>query len=174
MPVRTEPGSPPEASMSDRLPTVGVVLLAGEAAPSREALASLYSTAGMRSLGDRLADAAAGPLWDALGARVLGAVRTALEIPLATVLAEAWNRYAAFREYLEPVRYPADRISVVTLAKHTARSTFRPVVELWVGEARCGTLHIEAELAVTLESGLLTIQAGRFTELRPGKCTVQG
>ena len=160
--------------MSDRLPSVGAVLLSGNGSLSKDELSALCSTAGLRAVGEHVAAGATGPFWEALGARILGALRNALEIPMSTVLAEAWNRYDGFRQYLDPARYPADRISVVTLARHTARSSFRPVVELWVGDQRITTLHVEAELAITLESGILSIQAGRFTELRPGKCTVLG
>lgn len=160
--------------MSDRLPSVGVVLLNGNSTPTADQLSTLTSTAALRAVAGRVAAGAGGPFWEALGARILGALRNALEIPMGTVLVEAWSRYAAFREYLDPARYPADRISVVTLARHTARSSFKPVVELWIGGDCIAKLKVEAELAITLESGILSIQAGRFTELRPGKCTVAG
>jgi hypothetical protein len=94
--------------------------------------------------------------------------------PLTTVLAEAWSRYRPFLKYGDRERYPPEMSSQETLLKHTINATFRPKVRVLVDGAEVGTIDFEVALRLKLEGGEVTIQDGRITELRPGKCWIEG
>lgn len=105
-------------------------------------------------------------------ARVARMVRQALDVPLPSVLAAAWQRYEPFRKYLDPERYPPGSETEVPLAEHTARSTLEPEIDVMVSGAVVATLRFEAEVEVALKGAVVTVRDGRFTSLRSGDCTV--
>jgi beta-lactam-binding protein with PASTA domain len=168
----SEPGTqqgPGVAAGGQRLPSVRTLLATG--AVDRAALVALGASLSPGGA-QRAAVGAVSP--DVLGSSILRSLLTALEIPLGRVLADAWSGYEPFHAYVDPRRCPPERIVAVTLAPHTVYARFRPVVELAYRGERLPALRPVVDLAFTLESGILWIQAGRFIRLRPGRGSILG
>lgn len=95
----------------------------------------------------------------------------ALDLPVPNLLAGAWGRYTDLWKYCDPEAYPPQKVSVVSLAKHTVRSVHRPAVEVEVSGAAVPVklrIELQVDLAAEVEGAKLSIQAGKIRKLLCG------
>jgi hypothetical protein len=127
-----------------------------------------------RELRARLDEGLSPAVRAAVGNRIGAAVAEACEIPLTTILAEAWKKYRPLREYCDPGRHPPGETATVELATHTVNSVQHPSVEFLVGEKSIFTLKLDANVTIKLETAVLTIENAMFKELATGSSQVTG
>jgi hypothetical protein len=157
--------------MPDRSePTVRLVL----GLVPEEGKKSLFDESGeaIRALRAQLGEGLPPGVWTAVHDRLESTVAAACDIPLTTVLAEAWKIYKPLREYCDPVRHPPGETTTTELASHTVSSVQHPTVDFLVGEKSVFTLALDASVILELEGAVLTLGDGRFLELATGKSRV--
>jgi hypothetical protein len=104
--------------------------------------------------------------WPAVLAQIQHKVRDVLDVPITSVMGDAWRKYTPLMKYCDKDRYPPDVTSIVPLADHTINTSFKPFIEIFADEKSVGTLKFEVALSITLEGGSLSIQDGKFKTLR--------
>jgi hypothetical protein len=119
----------------------------------------------VRKLQQSLPDGIPAGYWPAVMTQVGAKVREALDIPLESILAGAWQRHKQFQKYCDSERYPPDVTSVVPLADHTISSTLEPYVEVFADDVSIGRIALNVQLKVALEGATLSIRDGKFRSL---------
>ncbi len=160
--------------MSDGIPTIASALGIEVGRPFPDHVAKLRTTACFTAIATFLSGHPPGAYWSAAATHVSDALAQALQQPITTLLAAAWNRYRPFLKYCDAKRYPPETSIEETLLTHTIRSTLQPRVRVFLDGDHIGDVNFEATIEIELEGGILTIQGGRFRELRPGRCSAGG
>ena len=111
--------------------------------------------------------------WPGVGKELVGMAEQVAKMPLATILVGAWKRHKKFAQYREP-QSPPDKISRVPVATHHITSTHRPYIDITVNGRSEGKVSFELELDVAVDTGILTIQNGRFMRIEGGRLKVTG
>jgi len=160
--------------MNEGIPTIASALGIEVGRPFPDHVKRLRTTACFTALSTFLSGHPPPAYWSAAATHVADALARALEQPLTTLLAAAWNRYRPFLKYRDGSRYPPEAIVEETLLSHKIRSTLQPRVHVLLDGEHIGDVDFQATVEIELEGGLLTIQGGRFRELRPGRCSAGG
>lgn len=160
--------------MSDGIPTIAGALGIEVGRPFADHVAKLRTTACFTAIATFLSGHPPAAYWNAAATHVTDALARALAQPVTTLLAPAWNRYRPFLKYSDASRYPPEAIIEETLLSHKIRSTLQPRVRVFLDGDHIGDVNFQATVEIDLQGGILTIQGGRFRELRPGRCSAGG
>jgi hypothetical protein len=92
-----------------------------------------------------------------------------LGIDLLDAVIAGWRKHSAL------VRAAEDTAStfepeIVQLATHRMTLLYRPYIDLMVEDVVVTTLHLEAEVEVTIQALVATVERGKLTELHSGDC----
>lgn len=120
----------------------------------------------------KLKDAAIAPA--ALASAVQDSLGTFLDIRFSTVIAGAWAKAASLRQYRDKSLAEPDETFLLSMAKHSIQSKYKPSIEMLVNGTALDSLPFEIVVQLALEGLVLTIKNGRITELRLGKCQASG
>lgn len=101
-----------------------------------------------------------------------GKLREALDVDLIELIAGAWLKIEAVREYRDPSRYPPGKVAVVPLAQHDIVSTHDAVIDAEVAGVPLPELRLKVELTARFKSVALSIEGGRVVAIAPGECAV--
>lgn len=97
-----------------------------------------------------------------------------LELDIAEILADTWNKADELREYFDKEKYPANKEILVPLVKHKVKSEHTPYVEISLNQTPVCQIKFEIELELELEGVILKIQAARIQEARISTCKGKG
>ncbi len=100
---------------------------------------------------------------------VVAVVLSALDLPLANVLAAGWKRYeelvdAATRSLEEP-----GETELVELRDRRIVSTHRPRIDVTLNGEEIAHIELELELEIVLHTVTAVVRAGRLSALRTGR-----
>ncbi|HKD12843.1 MAG TPA: hypothetical protein VKE50_12245 [Thermoanaerobaculia bacterium] len=115
-----------------------------------------------------------GPQWVSLTRTIVGKMQEALEVPLTTILARAWNDLLDVRKALNATRESPGRTEVVALADHTIESEHKPYLDLYENGKQIGRLPFSAKLEIELRGLLLEIAGGAIRKMRTGEIQTRG
>lgn len=101
-----------------------------------------------------------------------GKLRDALDVDVIELVAGAWLKAAALREYRDPVRHPPGEVSIVPLGQHDIASTHEAVIQSEVAGIALPELRLKIELTARFKSAALSIEGGRVVAVAPGECSV--
>src|SRR5215207_4411799 len=111
-------------------PTLALAL---DGRPMRDQLAGLAKRTIDLDMKEKIGAALTPRFWDGVGGEVEDAlVKKLADIPISTILMEAWLSAKQFLAYADPKLHPPGEASVATLAKHSVRSPHKLAVELRV------------------------------------------
>ena len=100
-----------------------------------------------------------------------GKLRETLDVDVVELLAGAWLKFAALREYRDAARHPPGEVSVVPLGEHDIVSAHDAVMQLEVAGIALPELRLHVELRAHFESVALSIEGGRIVAVAPGECS---
>ena len=82
----------------------------------------------------------------------------------------AWTTLRDLQKYRDKAEFPAAVSSVVTLTKHSLKSSHQPAIELLMNGKPLVTLRLDLEFAAVFDGLALTIQDGCIRKIAPGRC----
>ncbi len=97
-----------------------------------------------------------------------------LDVGLGDVMAAAWEKVGALREYADPDEHPPEETVLLPLAAHTIESEHEPSVELKIKDMVICTIQLEVALELALEGVVLKVQGGKIREIQAGSCQASG
>ena len=112
--------------------------------------------------------------WPSVSRAVTRSLGQALHVNLVDVLVSGWKTYAGLVEYTNRAEHPPGEISQVALEHRTISSSHEPHIDVLVGSRRVAEIHFAVELALEIDSVILTIQDAKIKEIATGKCVGKG
>jgi hypothetical protein len=109
--------------------------------------------------------------WQMIGGRANEEVLRLLDADLVPMLMGVWGKYRVLAEFADPKRHPPEEINEVALADHTFSATYRPHIQIVVDGVGRGSIPFKLTVEATVQAVLLTVQAGRITEIGSGSCS---
>ena len=116
----------------------------------------------------------AGPTWNSVRQQLPNQLKTFLDIDVAEILIGVWNKSKELQKYRDPVKYPPEEVSLVSLLKHEIESTHQPYVDVLLNGRSIAKVHFEIKVELTLEGVELQIQGGRIMAIKTGDCSANG
>jgi hypothetical protein len=132
------------------------------------------ASTGMRKAADARGAVISPAFWVTSAQRVVDLVEKLVDVPLADILVGAWKVNRQFSKYTNPAAYPPEKVTCVELLTHHIKSSYEPYLELVIDGQPSGKLEFCLAMDVAFKAGVLTIQAGKFRRLDPGRCDVTG
>ncbi len=141
---------------------------------SQGQVSGIESSRSMPALKAALANKAKDITWPAARDEIANQVEGLLDGSVLDVLAFGWNKYQALRKYADRKKYSPDETFLVSLAKHTVRSSYNPYVEVLVDDKSVGRVDFSINVELTLEGVILCIRDGRIKKIRAASCKGKG
>ena len=153
--------------------TLGQVLLAGTTKLSEQVLASLDVAQDAAEIKAGLENAVPGlPLRPVIEG-VCSSLEEALDVPISSMLARAWDRSRELRAAIQQTR-DTDRTAVlVPLLLHTITSEHRPYVDVVLSGAPIARLVFPLKIAFQLDGFILRVAHGRITNIMSGTLKIK-
>jgi hypothetical protein len=101
---------------------------------------------------------------------VAGGIAGLLDMPISDVLFEAWSSAGELEAAARSTAAEPGRTEHVTLATQQVGLTWKPSVDLIVNGRRCGTIHLEVQLALEITLLRARVRSGRLVDLDWGAC----
>jgi hypothetical protein len=131
----------------------------------------------LKAVGDAVSEAVGRlpgvPLPDVV-AQVAGCVADVLGTRVHEIAVSAWNKRKEIAGYADVQKYPPGQPRRVTLYSHPIKWTYRPYVQVTVGQMPLPRLDIVVDVTLTFDKAELLIDGGRIMSLTPGKVTLEG
>jgi len=93
-----------------------------------------------------------------------------LNVPLKTILENAWKKYEEVSQYLDTEKYGGENTFLIPLVEHTVVSQHHPKIEISLGATHLTTIDFEVRLELILKGILLKISEGKIQGVNAGKC----
>ena len=97
-----------------------------------------------------------------------------LETRLRDIAIGAWNQRKEIRKYTNAKEYPADKEYRVKLKEHTVKWTYRPYIEIKVGQLPATKIPFLLLVEVTLGGPVVLIKGGCYRAIEFGAAKVVG
>ena len=97
------------------------------------------------------------------------ALHEALDVPVSSILAKAWDRVRELRAAMNQTRDGEKAAVLVPLLDHTITTEHRPYVDVVVEGTAIARLVFPLKLALELEGIVLRIAKGRLTDVMAGQ-----
>jgi hypothetical protein len=109
--------------------------------------------------------------WNFVGSKATEAVHDVLGMDAFEIIARAWAKAVELREYNDPVKYPADKVSKTHLFDHKLTANLHPVIEVTILGFGRTKLKFTLELTARFRSAELHIKGGRIVAVAAGDCS---
>jgi hypothetical protein len=140
----------------------------------KDGLNALYSTAVMRAV-QALLSTAPTLLQNQVAQSVTEALKNALSVRLADVLAAAWNTRRDLRQYIDRTKFPPDEIVDHALGQHEIHSTHRPRLQIMLDQSPVGAeFEFDVIVKLKIDAAILRIQDARIMHATLGKVSGGG
>ena len=95
-----------------------------------------------------------------------------LDRDLGAAALAGWQKHEELRAAARKTAADPDLMLVIPLAGHTITSTWRPRIDITLGDARVGYIGCSVVVALAVTAVSATVEAGRLTHLGAGRCVV--
>jgi hypothetical protein len=112
--------------------------------------------------------------WHAAAEEIARRLRELLDVPLPRLLVNGWALRSEMKSYCDRQKYPPDRSTTVSLAKHSITWSLKPKVQVRMNNVPVGELPFTLEAKATLDAAVLTIRDGRVRALNTGSIALVG
>ena len=112
--------------------------------------------------------------WRQIASGVSDKVEEMFEIRLSDVLAGAWRDYRELRECADPAKHSADEIISLPLVDHSIETTFRPYLEVVIGNRPPMRVGFEITIELELHGVTLKIEDAIIRSIYIGTCRAAG
>lgn len=93
-----------------------------------------------------------------------------LNVPLKTILENAWVKYEEVSQYLDTEKYGNENTFLIPLLEHTVVSEHHPKIEVSFGEIHLANIDFDIHLELILNGVVLKIGQGKIQGVHAGKC----
>ena len=158
-------------TMSDM--KLGDLLLPGVSALSERLATSLETTEEAAEIKRALAKAVPGLPLGPIIEGVSKGLETALDVPISSVLAGAWDRARELRAAIQQTRDSEKDAVLLPLLDHTITSEHRPYVDVVLNGTAIARLVFPLTVTFHLEGIVLRIAKGRIADVLAGQMTIK-
>lgn len=158
-------------TMSDM--KLGDLLLPGVSALSERLAASLETSEEASEIKRALAKAVPGLPLGPIIEGVSKGLETALDVPISSMLAGAWDRARELRAAMKETRDSEKEAVLLPLLDHTITSEHRPYVDVVLNGTAIARLVFPLAVTFQLEGIVLRIAKGRIADVLAGQMTIK-
>ena len=148
--------------------TLRSVLLSPATKLSEQVLAGLDATQETAEIKASLENAVPGLPFRPVIEGVCSSLEQALDVPIATMLARAWDRSRELRAAMQQTRDSDSASLLVPLLLHTITSEHRPYVDVVLNDAPVARLVFPLKVAFQLDGFVLRVAHGRIAQILAG------
>jgi hypothetical protein len=112
--------------------------------------------------------------WPGICAVFLKKIMEVLNVPVADVMVDAWNKCREIMQYADLKKYPPDKTYMVPLAEHEIPSKFPITLEIYVNNQKVCELIFDVKFSLILGGIILEIKGGRIMKLHSGSFKGKG
>ena len=158
-------------TMSDM--KLGDLLLPGVSALSERLATSLETSEEAAEIKGALAKAVPGLPLGPIIEGVSKGLETALDVPISSLLAGAWDRARELRAAMQQTRDSEKEAVLLPLLDHTITSEHRPYVDVVLNGTAIARLVFPLTVTFHLEGIVLRIAKGRIADVLAGQMTIK-
>ena len=152
---------------------LGDLLLPGVSALSERLATSLETTEEAAEIKRALAKAVPGLPLGPIIEGVSKGLETALDVPISSMLAGAWDRARELRAAMQQTRDSEKDAVLLPLLDHTITSEHRPYVDVVLNGTAIARLVFPLTVTFHLEGIVLRIAKGRIADVLAGQMTIK-
>ena len=152
---------------------LGDLLLPGVSALSERLATSLETSEEAAEIKGALAKAVPGLPLRPIIEGVSKGLETALDVPISSMLAGAWDRARELRAAMQQTRDSEKDAVLLPLLDHTITSEHRPYVDVVLNGTAIARLVFPLEVTFHLEGIVLRIAKGRIADVLAGQMTIK-
>lgn len=97
-----------------------------------------------------------------------------LNVPLKTILENAWKKYKEVNQYLDTEKYGDENTFLIPLVEHIVVSEHHPKIEISIGEIPLSNIDFDIHLELILKGIILKINQGKIQGVTAGRCKSKG
>ena len=152
---------------------LGDLLLPGASALSERLATSLATSEEAAEIKGALAKAVPGLPLGPIVEGVSKGLETALDVPISSMLAGAWDRARELRAAMQQTRDSEKEAVLLPLLDHTITSEHRPYVDVVLNGTAIARLVFPLTVSFHLEGIVLRIAKGRIADVLAGQMTIK-
>jgi len=112
--------------------------------------------------------------WGPIEEEIGNSLDQLLDIRISDIFAGAWTKLQELQEYRDGKKHPPDETSIVPLHRHTIKSSHKPKIRIYSGQAEIATIEFSVDTQFEVATANLKVRGGRIVEVTAGEYKMSG